>query len=84
MPAVQITDRPRFGWRGVLLDCCRHFMDVVTIERLLDLMYELPSREDVKRCQITAGAINGQSAPILYGDEGIILDDPTTELDKAA
>lgn len=38
LPAVTITDQPRFGWRGVLLDCCRHFMDIKAIERLLDLM----------------------------------------------
>ena len=38
LPAVHVVDRPAFGWRGVLLDCCRHFMDVTAIERLLDLM----------------------------------------------
>ena len=38
VPCLRIADAPRFGWRGVLLDCCRHFMDVATIERLLDLM----------------------------------------------
>lgn len=38
IPCVRIADEPRFGWRGVLLDCCRHFLDVPTIERVLDLM----------------------------------------------
>jgi len=38
IPCVRIADEPRFGWRGVLLDCCRHFMDVSTIERVIDLM----------------------------------------------
>jgi len=38
VPAVTIVDQPQFGWRGVLLDCCRHFMDLKAIERLLDLM----------------------------------------------
>jgi hexosaminidase len=33
-----ITDAPRFGWRGQHLDCARHFYDVETILRLLDLM----------------------------------------------
>ncbi|MBD3220942.1 family 20 glycosylhydrolase [bacterium] len=38
LPCVTIDDRPRFGWRGVLLDSCRHFQDIAAIERLLDLM----------------------------------------------
>jgi hexosaminidase len=36
--AVHVADAPRFGWRGVLLDSGRHFVDVPTIERLIDLM----------------------------------------------
>lgn len=35
IPAVAITDRPRFAWRGLLLDCVRHFMPVDTIKRVL-------------------------------------------------
>jgi hexosaminidase len=38
LPCVRVADAPAFGWRGVLLDCCRHFMDIPAIERLLDLM----------------------------------------------
>ena len=38
LPCLRLTDAPRFGWRGVLLDCCRHFTDIAAIERLLDLM----------------------------------------------
>ncbi len=33
-----IKDAPRFGWRGQHLDCARHFYEVETILRLLDLM----------------------------------------------
>lgn len=33
-----IEDSPRFSWRGQHLDCARHFYDVETILRLLDLM----------------------------------------------
>ena len=36
IPAVQIEDRPRFGWRGLLLDCCRHFMTVEYVKRTID------------------------------------------------
>lgn len=38
LPCVRIVDRPRFAWRGLLLDSCRHFQDLAAIERLLDLM----------------------------------------------
>lgn len=34
----KIVDWPRFGWRGCLLDCSRHFMPVELIKRFLYLM----------------------------------------------
>jgi hexosaminidase len=37
MPAVEIRDVPRFGWRGLMLDCCRHYMPKHFIKRLVDL-----------------------------------------------
>jgi len=37
LPRVSITDHPRFGYRGVLLDVGRHFFSVATIKKLLDL-----------------------------------------------
>ena len=36
VPAVTIEDRPRFPWRGLLIDSCRHFMPVEVIQRNLD------------------------------------------------
>ena len=38
VPAVEITDRPRFGWRGAMLDVSRHFASVAEVKRFLDLM----------------------------------------------
>jgi hexosaminidase len=38
VPCVEIEDRPRFPWRGFMLDVSRHFFSVSEIERLLDLM----------------------------------------------
>ena len=35
---VTIHDRPRFGWRGLMLDVARHFFDVGEVKRLIDLM----------------------------------------------
>ena len=38
IPAVVIKDRPRFSWRGMNLDCSRHFMTKDFILRYLDLL----------------------------------------------
>ncbi len=38
LPLVTIKDRPRFVWRGMLLDVSRHFMQVDDVMRLLDGM----------------------------------------------
>ncbi len=37
-PAVHIADQPRFAWRGLMLDCSRHFLPLAVIERNLDAM----------------------------------------------
>jgi len=38
LPEVDITDRPRFAWRGLLMDAARHFLPVPVIKRNLDAM----------------------------------------------
>jgi hexosaminidase len=38
MAAVEIKDRPRFAWRGLLIDPCRHWMPVEVVKRTLDGM----------------------------------------------
>ncbi|HKE25719.1 MAG TPA: family 20 glycosylhydrolase [Bryobacteraceae bacterium] len=35
---VHIQDRPRFPWRGLMLDVCRHWMPVEVVKRNLDAM----------------------------------------------
>lgn len=37
-PAVRINDHPRFAWRGLMIDACRHWMPVDVIKRNLDGM----------------------------------------------
>jgi hexosaminidase len=37
-PAVSIRDTPRFHWRGLMIDCGRHFMPLEVIKRSLDGM----------------------------------------------
>ncbi|MBP6507338.1 MAG: beta-N-acetylhexosaminidase [Opitutaceae bacterium] len=38
VPAVEIEDRPRFGWRGAHLDVSRHFSPVTEVKKFIDLM----------------------------------------------
>ncbi len=38
LPCVQIMDRPRYRWRGMLLDCGRHFMTKEFVKRYIDLL----------------------------------------------
>ncbi len=38
IPAISIKDEPRFGYRGQMLDVCRHFSDVNYIKKHLDIL----------------------------------------------
>lgn len=38
LACLQIWDRPRYAWRGMHLDCCRHFMSVEFVKRYIDLL----------------------------------------------
>ena len=38
IPGVRIKDEPRYRWRGMLLDCCRHFMTKDFVKRYIDLL----------------------------------------------
>lgn len=38
LPAVEIVDFPRFGYRGMHLDIARHFQDVDFIKRYIDIL----------------------------------------------
>jgi hexosaminidase len=37
-PAIRIEDRPRFAWRGLSFDVCRHWMPVEVVKRTLNAM----------------------------------------------
>nr|WP_086939196.1 beta-N-acetylhexosaminidase [Thaumasiovibrio occultus] len=41
LPCAEIKDQPRFDYRGVMLDCARHFHPISTIKRVLDQMARL-------------------------------------------
>ena len=44
LPAVKIADEPRFGYRGMHLDCSRHFFPVEFVKRYIDLIALYPDR----------------------------------------
>jgi hexosaminidase len=38
IPALSITDQPRFPWRGMMLDVSRHFFTVDEVKQYMDLL----------------------------------------------
>ena len=38
VPAVEITDYPRFGWRGLMFDISRHFFNKEQVKQYIDVM----------------------------------------------
>ena len=38
LPALRITDTPRYAWRGAMLDVARHFFTVDEVKRFIDLI----------------------------------------------
>ena len=59
---------------------CRGLRSVIE-HTLLDVMYEVPSRRDIRKVVVDAGAIRGESAPKMFDYTGRALG---AELDKAA
>lgn len=41
IPAVRITDQPRFGWRGIMLDVSRNFFTKEEVKRYIDQLAAL-------------------------------------------
>ncbi len=38
VPSMEVTDYPRFSWRGMHLDVCRHFFSPETVKEYIDLL----------------------------------------------
>ena len=38
LPCCEIEDKPSFLWRGLNLDCCRHFMSKDFVKRYIDIL----------------------------------------------
>ncbi len=41
LPALTISDAPRFAWRGLMIDVARHFIPVDALKRNIDAMAEV-------------------------------------------
>ncbi|GAB4053907.1 beta-N-acetylhexosaminidase [Spirosoma litoris] len=41
VPAVKITDYPRFGWRGIMFDVSRHFFTKAEVKQYIDQLAKL-------------------------------------------
>lgn len=37
-PCININDKPRFAWRGLMIDACRHFIPLEVIKHNIDAM----------------------------------------------
>lgn len=38
IPVARVTDAPRFGWRGLMLDIARHYLPMEDVKRFVDAM----------------------------------------------
>lgn len=38
LPAVIVADAPRFGYRGMMLDCARHFFPLSFVKKFIDIL----------------------------------------------
>ncbi|MCH7871586.1 MAG: beta-N-acetylhexosaminidase, partial [Planctomycetes bacterium] len=38
LPVLKIVDKPRYSWRGMLLDCSRYYMSANFVKRYIDLL----------------------------------------------
>ncbi len=72
IPCGQITDVPRFEWRGQHLDCARHFYQPETLLRLLDMMALLKlNRFHWHFCDDEAFRLEVESYPQLWKQSGM-------------
>ena len=67
IPCVEITDSPRFEWRGMMLDVARHYQPVDFIHKYIDLMaiHKL-NRFHLHLTDHNAWRVHRRSIPVLY------------------
>ena len=60
--------------------CLRYVIE----DTLLDVMYDLPSLEEVKRCVVDRDSIEGEVPPRLFSESGKIIELPPQPIKKSA
>ena len=60
--------------------CLRYVIE----DTLLDVMYDLPSLDDVVRCVVDRDAIEGDACPSLFGEDGGKIELPPHSIQKSA
>ena len=64
LPPVVINDAPRFSWRGMHLDCARHFFSVAFVKKFIDLLAMHNMNTSIGTSpMIRAGESRSQSGP---------------------
>ena len=38
LPVIQVNDEPRYPWRGMEIDCARHFFELDELKKMIDVM----------------------------------------------
>jgi len=95
VPQVTITDRPRYSWRGAMLDVSRHFFTQDEVYQYIDLLalYKLNVlhlhladdqgfRIEIKSRPNLTG--QGSSTQVGYGDGGFYTQDQYSEIVRYA
>ncbi|MBN1993506.1 MAG: ATP-dependent Clp protease ATP-binding subunit ClpX [Anaerolineae bacterium] len=73
--AADMALRYKTGARG---------LRAIVEEALLEVMYEIPSRKEIKKCVVTADVIRGKTRPELYDEYGRPVGMALDDMDKAA
>jgi hexosaminidase len=77
VPCCEIEDEPAFAWRGLMIDCSRHFISIDYLVRLLDIMAELKlNRLHLHLVDDQGWRMQIESHPKLTAMGAFVEDDP--------
>lgn len=62
--AAEAAFRQKTGARG---------LRTIIEDTLLEVMYEIPSRKDIRKCVVTQSAIRGEASPEMYDEYGRLI-----------
>ena len=69
LPSISVQDKPRFPWRGLMIDVARHFIGILALQRTLDVMafYKLNVLH-LHLCDDQAFRVRSKAFPRLASD----------------